>query len=117
MDFFLQTTQFCQEGESLTHNRFIPTKQNALCETRDTWDVISENEDFVDATPMDAEAPPATEFEILGPQLGEFVMVLDRSGRCSDVTSVLFCEINQCSFAPQLLVWKTSLWGIAALTD
>ncbi|XP_064487993.1 calcium-activated chloride channel regulator 1-like [Ornithodoros turicata] len=37
--------QFCDGGEHL-HNEDAPSKQNALCNYRSTWDVIANHEDF-----------------------------------------------------------------------
>ncbi|KAH7947152.1 hypothetical protein HPB52_007756 [Rhipicephalus sanguineus] len=37
--------QFCDEDEHL-HNDRAPTKQNALCDYRSTWDVIANHRDF-----------------------------------------------------------------------
>ena len=54
-----------------------------MCDRRDTWTVIEENIDFVDVNPMVAESVPDTNFTIVRPQEGQFVMVLDVSGSMS----------------------------------
>ena len=62
------------------HDKYIPTRHNVLCSLQSTWDVISYNEDFIGVTESTDDTAPPTTFEVLRPELGYFVMVLDRSG-------------------------------------
>ena len=45
---------------------------------------MSSNEDFIDVSSSNEETAPDTTFEILIPQKGYFVMVLDRSASMDD---------------------------------
>ena len=53
---------------------------------RSTWDVITDNDDFINVTPLNTSNPvPETDFKILYPDDGgRFVLVLDRSGSMKD---------------------------------
>ena len=53
-----------------------------MCDYKSTWDVIMENDDFINVQPMNiTDNAPETQFTILYPDDGgRFVLVLDRSG-------------------------------------
>ncbi|XP_077553256.1 calcium-activated chloride channel regulator 1-like [Haemaphysalis longicornis] len=47
MPYFANLSHFCDDNDDLRrHNAFAPSKQNALCDQRSTWEVISGNDDF-----------------------------------------------------------------------
>ncbi|XP_059491187.1 calcium-activated chloride channel regulator 1-like [Neocloeon triangulifer] len=57
-------TRFC---DHTTHNRYAPTKHNAMCNRRSVMEVILENDDFknvpVDATPYFGDTTPTVTFK------------------------------------------------------
>ena len=72
---------FCKDTETeFPHNPLRPNKQNAMCDRKSTWTIISGNEDFKNVNPMDAVTPPETTFKVLRPGDERFVFVLDVSG-------------------------------------
>ena len=83
--FLESVDHFCKNTEvEYHHDIYKPTKHNSMCDYRPTWDVIIENEDFIDVNPMTVP-PPETEFKIMYPDDGgRFVLVLDRSGSMDD---------------------------------
>ncbi|XP_077557684.1 calcium-activated chloride channel regulator 3A-1-like [Haemaphysalis longicornis] len=47
MPYLANLSKFCDNNDTLRlHNEFAPSKQNALCNQRSTWEVISGNDDF-----------------------------------------------------------------------
>jgi calcium-activated chloride channel regulator 4 len=85
--FLESVDHFCKNTEvEYHHDIYKPTKHNSMCDYKSTWDVIMENEDFINVNPMNiTNNPPETEFTILYPDDGgRFVLVLDRSGSMDD---------------------------------
>lgn len=74
---------FCEslDGDYL-HDSQPPTKHNLMCRGRTVWDVIDNGDDFQHGQlkPMNVDNPPDTKFQVLRPEEGRFVMVLDCSG-------------------------------------
>ncbi|XP_057570833.1 calcium-activated chloride channel regulator 4 [Hippopotamus amphibius kiboko] len=68
--------EFCNEKN---HNREAPSLQNKMCNSRSTWEVISNSEDFTNTTVMVAPpAPPV--FSLLKISERIVCLVLDKSG-------------------------------------
>ena len=85
--FLESVDHFCKNTEqTFHHDIYKPTKHNSMCDYRPTWDVIIENEDFINVKPMNISInPPATKFTIMYPDDGgRFVLVLDRSSSMKD---------------------------------
>ena len=85
--FLESVDHFCKNTEvEYHHDIYKPTKHNSMCDYKSTWDVIMENDDFIDVEPMNiTNNPPETQFTILYPDDGgRFVLVLDRSGSMDD---------------------------------
>ena len=85
----MQVGHFCESGEDADwlHDATLPTKHNAMCGRQSTWEIIQRNEDFGFGNPFTPgpwDDAPETEFEILRPGSGRFVMVLDKSGSMTD---------------------------------
>nr|XP_008527927.1 PREDICTED: calcium-activated chloride channel regulator 4-like [Equus przewalskii] len=68
--------EFCKENN---HNREAPSLQNKMCNSRSTWDVISNSEDFKNTTSMVAPPPPPV-FSLLKISQRIMCLVLDKSG-------------------------------------
>ena len=83
--FLESVDHFCKNTEqTFHHDIYKPTKHNSMCDYKSTWDVIMENDDFINVDPM-TEPPPETEFKIMYPDDGgRFVLVLDRSTSMND---------------------------------
>ena len=83
-----QVDHFCEAGDQtdLTHDETLPTKHNALCGRRSTWEVISTNDDFPEAfIPGTSDQVPDTEFQVLRPTAAtRFVLALDKSGSMTE---------------------------------
>ena len=58
----------------------MPNKQNTLCNQQSTWDVVIQSPDIDLGAQGTWEIAPDTDFEILRPDEGKFVLVLDKSG-------------------------------------
>lgn len=86
--FLENVDHFCEHTETtFHHDRYLPNKQNFMCNQRSTWEVIEQNIDFmmVGFKPMNTSlSPPPTTFTILQPDDGRFTLVLDRSGSMED---------------------------------
>ena len=81
--FLESVDHFCKNTEqTFHHDIYKPTKHNSMCDYKSTWDVIMENDDFINVEPMNiTNNAPETQFTILYPDDGgRFVLVLDRSG-------------------------------------
>ena len=81
--FLESVDHFCKNTEvEYHHDIYKPTKHNSMCDYKSTWDVIMENDDFINVQPMNiTNNAPETKFTILYPDDGgRFVLVLDRSG-------------------------------------
>ena len=81
--FLESVDHFCKNTEvEYHHDIYKPTKHNSMCDYKSTWDVIMENDDFINVQPMNiTDNAPETQFTILYPDDGgRFVLVLDRSG-------------------------------------
>ncbi|XP_054577005.1 calcium-activated chloride channel regulator 4-like [Eptesicus fuscus] len=76
MQGITSVVKFCNEGN---HNREAPSLQNKMCESRSTWEVISNSEDFKNTTPM-VESPPSPVFSLLRIRDRIVCLVLDKSG-------------------------------------
>ena len=86
--FFNQTSLFCEDDAEINpHRTYLPTLQNDLCKFLSSWEIVSRSPDFAGASPL--EFAPATDFEILRPAQGDFVMVLDTSGSMAQGTNRL----------------------------
>ncbi|KAF5923590.1 hypothetical protein HPG69_010985, partial [Diceros bicornis minor] len=68
--------EFCNEKN---HNREAPSLQNKMCNSRSTWEVISNSEDFKNTTSMVAPPPPPV-FSLLKISQRIVCLVLDKSG-------------------------------------
>ncbi|XP_001917810.5 calcium-activated chloride channel regulator 4 [Equus caballus] len=68
--------EFCKENN---HNREAPSLQNKMCNSRSTWDVISNSEDFKNTASMVAPPPPPV-FSLLKISQRIVCLVLDKSG-------------------------------------
>nr|XP_006205987.1 calcium-activated chloride channel regulator 4 [Vicugna pacos] len=68
--------EFCNEKN---HNREAPSLQNKRCDSRSTWEVISNSEDFKNTTAMVTQPPPPV-FSLLKIQERIVCLVLDKSG-------------------------------------
>ena len=85
--FLESVDHFCKNTEvEYHHDIYKPTKHNSMCDYKSTWDVIMENDDFINVQPMNiTNNAPETQFTILYPDDGgRFVLVLDRSGSMKD---------------------------------
>lgn len=82
-DFF-KLDQFCHDGEGdFTHDSSKPNRQNFKCNSRSTWDVIINNDDFLGVKPHGDETPPRTDFKVLR---------LSSSGYLMTKKFIFFCE-------------------------
>ncbi|XP_047641362.1 calcium-activated chloride channel regulator 4-like [Phacochoerus africanus] len=68
-------TGFCNEKN---HNREAPSLQNKKCDSRSTWEVISNSEDFKGTVPIAAPPPPPV-FSLLKISERIVCLVLDKS--------------------------------------
>ncbi|KAM5268437.1 calcium-activated chloride channel regulator 4-like [Hipposideros larvatus] len=68
--------EFCNKK---THNREAPSPQNKMCNSKSTWEVISNSQDFKNTTPMVAP-PPSPVFSLLRISERIVCLVLDKSG-------------------------------------
>ena len=68
-----------------------------MCDRKSTWTIISENEDFKNVKPLDADTPPETIFKVLRPGDERFVFVLDVSGSMDDQTPTRIGRLQQSS--------------------
>ncbi|XP_046506785.1 calcium-activated chloride channel regulator 4-like, partial [Equus quagga] len=68
--------EFCKENN---HNREAPSLQNKMCNSRSTWEVISNSEDFKNTASM-VEPPPPPVFSLLKISQRIVCLVLDKSG-------------------------------------
>uniref|UniRef100_A0A8D0P4W7 Calcium-activated chloride channel regulator 1 n=1 Tax=Sus scrofa TaxID=9823 RepID=A0A8D0P4W7_PIG len=68
-------TRFCNEKN---HNREAPSLQNKKCDSRSTWEVISNSEDFKGTVPIAAPPPPPV-FSLLKISERIVCLVLDKS--------------------------------------
>ncbi|KAF0872920.1 CLCA4 regulator, partial [Crocuta crocuta] len=68
--------EFCNKEN---HNREAPSLQNKMCNSRSTWEVISNSEDFKNTTSMVAPPPPPV-FSLLKIRERIVCLVLDKSG-------------------------------------
>ena len=77
----VQVTDFCKTSgrEHLYHDPYRPTKHNLICNGKSVCEVIDQHEDFQYLSPLDLDNSPDTEFNILTPEEGRYVMVLDIS--------------------------------------
>lgn len=80
MQSITSAVKFCNEE---SHNREAPSPQNKMCESRSTWEVISNSEDFKNTTPME-ESPPSPVFSLLRIRDRIVCLVLDKSGSMGD---------------------------------
>ena len=65
--------------EETYHDPYRPTKHNLKCKSQSVCNVINQHRDFENLTPMNKTEPPETEFNILMPRYGRFVIVLGSS--------------------------------------
>uniref|UniRef100_A0A667HSJ2 Calcium-activated chloride channel regulator 1 n=2 Tax=Lynx canadensis TaxID=61383 RepID=A0A667HSJ2_LYNCA len=68
--------EFCNKKN---HNQEAPSLQNKMCNSRSTWEVISNSEDFKNTTSMEAPPPPPV-FSLLKIRERIACLVLDKSG-------------------------------------
>lgn len=76
-------TKFCDQSELRQHNANAPNKHNKLCNRKPTWEVISQNADFVGlAPPLLGKNTMVTfrELQRSKDRMGRVVLVLDVSG-------------------------------------
>ena len=64
--FLSSVDHFSKNSDAQYQNNIHkPTKHNFMCNYKSVWDVIMENEDFVDTEPMNTSNPaPSTKFTI-----------------------------------------------------
>ncbi|XP_054721485.1 calcium-activated chloride channel regulator 1-like [Uloborus diversus] len=84
MPFIPSMEGFCDDS-SHKHNIYAPTKHNAICNYRSTWDVISSHSDFQQRVKRDTASQELTEtlFRIIQSPTNptsRYVLVLDVSG-------------------------------------
>ena len=80
--------QFCDDSEEFYHDLTLPNKHNTQCNSRSTFSVIREHQDFQGFTPKNfTESTP--KFELLLPSVSSsYVMVLDVSGSMSTANRI-----------------------------
>ncbi|XP_006831134.1 PREDICTED: calcium-activated chloride channel regulator 4-like [Chrysochloris asiatica] len=75
MQSIYSIVEFCN---AKNHNREAPSLQNKKCNSRSTWEVISNSEDFKNSMPM-VESPPPTAFSLMRTSHRVVCLVLDKS--------------------------------------
>jgi uncharacterized protein YegL len=76
--------EFCDDTETLYHDKMLPNKQNKLCDMMSTFSVILQHEDFLEYMPNNLNNINP-KFKILLPKASSsYVMVLDVSGSMAD---------------------------------
>ncbi|KAM8951560.1 calcium-activated chloride channel regulator 1-like [Lycaon pictus] len=102
-------TEFCTAE---THNTEAPNLQNKMCNSRSTWDIIMNSEDFQNASPMTGtDPPPHPTFSLLKSKQRVVCLVLDKSGSMSSEDRLF--QMNQAAelFLIQIIE-KGSLTGM-----
>jgi len=81
LPFLDSVTDFCDETETNLHHAEIPTKHNLYCDGRSTWDVIKENEDFVDDVnpPNNDISSTKPSFRVVQSKDPKYVVLMDVS--------------------------------------
>ncbi|XP_023243254.1 calcium-activated chloride channel regulator 1-like [Centruroides sculpturatus] len=85
MPFIPTMDGFCDKTDERFHNVRAPTRQNALCQYRSTWNIVASHPDFQKKNRTTRQAEELTEilFRIVkhgNLEGGRFVLVLDVSG-------------------------------------
>ncbi|NWU47030.1 CLCA1 regulator, partial [Dromas ardeola] len=77
----IPSIEFCDKN---THNSEAPNMQNKICNSKSTWEVIMESDDFRNSAVVNASAPPSeTTFTLLQTQDRVVALVLDVSASMS----------------------------------
>ena len=83
LPFLDSVSDFCDETETNLHHAEIPTKHNLYCDGRSTWDVIKENEDFVDVNPPNPDISNTDpSFRVVQSKNPKYVVLMDVSTTC-----------------------------------
>uniref|UniRef100_A0A5F8H5E7 Calcium-activated chloride channel regulator 1 n=1 Tax=Monodelphis domestica TaxID=13616 RepID=A0A5F8H5E7_MONDO len=69
--------EFCTEKN---HNTLAPNPQNKMCNSRSTWEVIQNSEDYKNSIPMTEAKPPHPIFSLKQIRERVLILVLDKSG-------------------------------------
>ncbi|XP_077547782.1 calcium-activated chloride channel regulator 1-like [Haemaphysalis longicornis] len=96
MPYIANVSQFCDQNNGVRrHNPLAPNKQNALCQQRSTWEVISGNADFKSLPRPDTSKRIEVTFqeEQQKEDLAQrVVLVLDVSGSMDDYDRLKFLK-------------------------
>ncbi|GAB6032339.1 chloride channel, variant 2 [Chamberlinius hualienensis] len=80
MHFLPEVNQFCDHN---SHNKFAPTKQNALCNRRSVWEVMKSHPDF-NQTYIGAVNFGHPTFSVVRPSSSRYVLLLDCSSNMNN---------------------------------
>uniref|UniRef100_A0A8C5R717 VWFA domain-containing protein n=1 Tax=Leptobrachium leishanense TaxID=445787 RepID=A0A8C5R717_9ANUR len=94
---YMQVSEFC---DASNHNIEAPTLQNHVCNSRSTWDVISDSSDIKSTVPGTTITIPEPTFSLLQPKNRVLTLVLDvskntnnRLGRLYQAAEVFLIQI------------------------